>query len=61
LLERLKNPEYMTAGRQLGVAILHRLVIFGFCLMTLFFLFKDGDLLVEQLRRASSRAFGPGG
>jgi len=61
LVERLRNPEYMTAGRQLGIAILHRVVIFGFCLMTLFFLFKDGDLLVEQLRHASARAFGPGG
>jgi predicted PurR-regulated permease PerM len=61
LLARLRKPEYMTAGREVGIAILHRLVIFGFCLLTLFFLFKDGDLLVEQLRRASARAFGPGG
>jgi predicted PurR-regulated permease PerM len=61
LLERLRNPEYMTTGRQLGIAILHRLVIFGFCLLTVFFLFKDGDVLAEQLRRASARAFGPGG
>jgi predicted PurR-regulated permease PerM len=61
LLERLRNPEYVSTGRQLGAAILHRLVIFGFCLMTLFFLFKDGDSLVEQLRHASARAFGPGG
>jgi predicted PurR-regulated permease PerM len=60
LLTRLSKPEYMLAGRQFGIAILHRLVIFGFCLLTVFFLFKDGDRLVEQLRRAGARAFGPG-
>lgn len=61
LLLRLKNPEYMLAGRQVGIAILHRVVIFGFCLLTVFFLFKDGDVLAIQLRHASARAFGPGG
>ncbi len=60
LLIRLSNPEYVLAGRQVGIAILHRLVIFGFCLLTLFFLFKDGDRLIEQLRHAGARAFGPG-
>lgn len=61
LLTRLSKPEYVIAGRQVGIEILHRLVIFGFCLLAVFFLFRDGDLLVEQLRRASARAFGPGG
>ncbi|MSP02772.1 MAG: AI-2E family transporter [Acetobacteraceae bacterium] len=61
LLTRVKNPEYLTAGRHVGAAILHRVVIFGFCLLTVFFLFKDGDALAEQLRRASERAFGPVG
>jgi predicted PurR-regulated permease PerM len=51
----------MLAGRQVGMAILHRVVIFGFCLLTVFFLFKDGDVLTTQLRHASARAFGPGG
>ncbi len=60
-LTRLRNPEYMLAGRQVGMAILHRVVIFGFCLLTVFFLFKDGDVLTTQLRHASARAFGPGG
>lgn len=61
LLTRVNNPDFVLAGRQIGIAILHRLVIFGFCLLTLFFLFKDGDRLAEQLRRASARTFGPGG
>ena len=29
--------------------------------MTLFFLFRDGDYLAEQMQRASHRAFGPSG
>jgi predicted PurR-regulated permease PerM len=61
LLTRLKRPEYMLAGREVGIAILHRVVLFGFCLLTVFFLFKDGDILAEQLRRAGARAFGPRG
>jgi predicted PurR-regulated permease PerM len=60
-LTRLWNPEYVHAGRQVGIAILHRMVTFGFCLLTVFFLFKDGDVLALQLRHASARAFGPGG
>jgi predicted PurR-regulated permease PerM len=60
-LTHLWNPEYVLAGRQVGVAILHRLVMFGFCLLTVFFLFKNGDGLTEQLRHAGSRALGPGG
>lgn len=60
-LARLWNPEYVLAGRQVGIAILHRVVIFGFCLLTLFFLFKDGDVLAGQLRHASARALGPVG
>ncbi len=61
LLVRLRKPENMLAGRQFGLAVLHRLVIFGFCLLTLFFLFKDGDSVAEQLRRGSTRALGPVG
>jgi predicted PurR-regulated permease PerM len=60
LLARLNKPEYVLAGRQVGFIILHRLVMFGFCLLTVFFLFKDGDTLVTQMRRAGARAFGPG-
>ena len=61
LLARLRGPEFVLAGRHVGSAILHRLVIFGFCLMTLFFLLKDGDALAGQMRHLSHRAFGPAG
>jgi predicted PurR-regulated permease PerM len=60
LLTRLRDPEYVLKGREVGVMIVHRLVTFGFCLLTVFFLFKDGDSLVTQMRRAGDRAFGPG-
>jgi predicted PurR-regulated permease PerM len=60
-LTRLWTPEYVHTGRQVGIAILHRMITFGFCLLTVFFLFKDGDSLAIQLRHASARAFGPGG
>lgn len=60
-LTHLWHPQYAVAGREVGIAILHRLVMFGFCLLTVFFLFKNGDTLVTQLRHAGARAFGPGG
>jgi predicted PurR-regulated permease PerM len=61
LLNHLGEPRYVLAGREVGIAILHRLVMFGFCLLTVFFLFRNGDALAEQLRHASARAFGPVG
>ena len=60
-LTHLWDPQYFHTGRQVGIAILHRLVTFGFCLLTVFFLFKNGDGVAEQLRQASARAFGPVG
>jgi predicted PurR-regulated permease PerM len=47
--------------RIIGRQALRRIVLFGFTLLTLFFLFRDGDRLTTQLGRASQRAFGPGG
>jgi predicted PurR-regulated permease PerM len=34
--------------------------MFGFCLLSLFFLFRNGDSLAAQLRHAGARAFGAG-
>jgi predicted PurR-regulated permease PerM len=61
LLKRVTSAELLTTGRNLGVQIAHRLALFGFTLLTLFFIFRDGDGLAAQLRRASRRAFGPAG
>jgi predicted PurR-regulated permease PerM len=61
LLQRAQPVELVTSSGELGVNIAHRAGIFLFTLLTLFFLFRDGDRLTEQMRRASNRAFGPAG
>ena len=48
-------------GRNAGEQVIRRLTLFAFTLVTLFFLFRDGPRLANQCRRASTRAFGPGG
>ena len=49
------------SARAIGIEVVHRLVIFGFTLLTLFFLFRDGDALSRQLLRLSHRLLGPSG
>ncbi len=61
LLKRARESQFVTDGRELGAEVVHRLVLFGFMLLTLFFLFRDGDSVTEQLRTASARAFGEAG
>jgi len=61
LLKRADQGGMVQYGRNLGSAVLHRMVLFGFTLLTLFFLFRDGPRLTVQMRRASRRAFGPEG
>ncbi len=61
MLERLRQPGVMTEGREFGASLLRRLTLFGFMLLTLFVLLKEGDAVVAQLRTASRRAFGDTG
>lgn len=61
LLKKARQSEFLSNSSQLGAEIVHRAVLFGFTLLTLFFLFKDGDAVTAQLQRASQRAFGPSG
>jgi predicted PurR-regulated permease PerM len=61
LLQKARESQFASNGGELGAEIAHRAVLFGFMLLTLFFLFKDGDLFSAQLQRASARAFGPAG
>jgi predicted PurR-regulated permease PerM len=49
------------SARVIGVEVIHRLVIFGFTLLTLFFLFRDGDALCRELLLLSRRVLGPSG
>ncbi len=61
LLQKARQSQFMSNGRELGAEVAHRAVLFGFTLLTLFFLFKEGDLVGAQMQRASARAFGPTG
>jgi predicted PurR-regulated permease PerM len=61
LLQRARGSDFMSNSGELGANIAHRVVLFGFTLLTLFFLFKDGDHLKDQMLRAGARAFGPAG
>ena len=55
------SRDAMTAGREMGGLVAHRFVVFGFTLLTLFFLFRDGPAVSAQMLVASRRAFGPRG
>jgi predicted PurR-regulated permease PerM len=61
LLQQIDRGDLLISSRRIGAAVLHRAVLLAFCLMTLFFLLRDGENLAEQMRRASRRAFGPSG
>lgn len=49
------------SASHLGAEIVHRLIIFGFTLLTLFFLFRDGVALSSYLLNLSHRVLGPSG
>ncbi len=61
VLERATHGQGGVEGRRIGEQVVHRLTSFLFTLLTLFFLFKEGHGLTAQMRRAATRAFGPGG
>ena len=44
--------------RQLGSQVAHRFTLFAFTIITLFFLFREGDAVTGQMLVASRRAFG---
>ena len=61
VLERATHGQGGMQGRRIGEQVVRRLTQFLFTLLTLFFLFKEGHDLTQQMRRAATRAFGPGG
>jgi predicted PurR-regulated permease PerM len=61
LLGRFSTRSIAASARQYGAQIVHRLIIFGFTLLTLFFLFRHGTRFSRQLIRLSDRLLGPGG
>ena len=61
ILHRLDTSSNRDLTRTVGASVIHRLVLFGFCLVTLFFFFRDGPILIRQSLAASGRVFGPRG
>ncbi|SAL13977.1 membrane protein [Caballeronia arvi] len=57
----LHSSTVVAMTRHFGGRVAHALVIFGFMLMTLFFVFLAGSRLGEQLLAGSRRAFGADG
>jgi predicted PurR-regulated permease PerM len=56
----LKGGGAKVAG-DLGRETLHRLVLFGFTLLGLFFFLRDSEAVIRELQVASRRAFGAAG
>ena len=61
LFGRLNPRMIAESAREYGGEIVRRLVIFLFTLLALFFLFRDGSTLANQLRTLSDRAIGARG
>ena len=60
-LQRTTRGHVVNYSRLLGELLARRLTLFVFTLLTLFFLFREGRRLGDQLLRASVRTFGPSG
>ena len=58
---RLDTASNRELGSNVGRSAIHRIVLFGFALLALFFLFKDGETVVGQALTASHRILGPRG
>jgi predicted PurR-regulated permease PerM len=56
--QRFDTASNRELGRTVGRNLVHRLVLFAFAFLTLFFLFKDGEALRDQCRAASKRVLG---
>ncbi len=61
LLHRIDTNSNRELGRNIGEQAVHRVVLFAFSLLTLFFLFKDGDTVIRQALTASAKMFGARG
>ncbi|MBE7729495.1 AI-2E family transporter [Komagataeibacter sp. FXV3] len=61
LLGSMNIGQGMKVTQQLGSQVLHRVLLFAFAILTLFFLLKDGDSVIRQSLNVSRRAFGKRG
>jgi predicted PurR-regulated permease PerM len=60
-MRRIDADTIIAHSKVVGHSVVHRAVIFGFSMMTLFFVLRDRDEVLEQLRLGAVRAFGPAG
>ncbi|HET8612519.1 MAG TPA: AI-2E family transporter [Sphingomonas sp.] len=60
-LARFDSQTLIAQTQTLGKGLIHRSVIFFFTLLALFFVLRDGELLVAQMRRGGERLLGPAG
>ena len=58
LIGRVNLHNLSVSARHYGIEIIHRVVILLFTLLTLFFLFRDGEVLTEKLRGLGDRLIG---
>jgi predicted PurR-regulated permease PerM len=58
LIGRVNLRTLTESVREYGAEVVHRLALLLFTLLTLFFLFRDGDKMVEQLRSLGDRLIG---
>ncbi len=61
LAERYADGRFAGKGREIGEEVAHRLTMFVFTLLTLFFLLKEAESVTRQMRRAAARTFGARG
>jgi predicted PurR-regulated permease PerM len=61
LFGRLGKQMSAASAREYGQVVLHRIVLFFFTLLTVFFLFRDGGRIADQLRGLSDRLLGTRG
>jgi predicted PurR-regulated permease PerM len=60
-LARFDRHQLLSHTQMVGKIVLHSSVIFAFTLIALFFILRDSEMIVAQLRIASQRLFGPSG
>lgn len=61
VLKQFEHGSISSMTREFGTQLVHRVVLFAFMLMSLFFVFRDGRTLRHEMLVASHKLFGPRG
>jgi predicted PurR-regulated permease PerM len=61
IVQQMNTSSIRELGANLGASAVHRVVLFGVSLLTLFFLFRHGESKSMQCRTASQKLFGERG